>query len=279
MNHLAAASFSNLGLGIREFFRIVIPGAYGAALFQFLAPESAFVVRMSRSTSSMLMAILVTGLVGYALRVHERWPPYYLVFEDGRKSLNYKIADLLGLSRERDHVHLYKYFLETKAPEMKERVHYFSSFYYMLTELSLFSFAAATALTLSFLLQLTQLVGQYKMGFFACSFVVAGLVSQTTLLRGRRSIRGTWEQTVALLGLLFLLLALGIAICASWAILRPKSLLDVAPEFQLLLLLGASVAFERLAAKQWEALVREQLVLVQDKRSELLKLRGIDTNA
>ena len=84
--------FKELELGFRELFRILIPGAFVVSLAQALFPCAQFTQTITKSTASGLAATFFCGLVGYALRAHERWFPYFLQFEKKRAELNTEIA-------------------------------------------------------------------------------------------------------------------------------------------------------------------------------------------
>ncbi len=52
------------------------------------------------------------GIEGYALRVHERWFPYFHQMNQGRDQLNRVIDEVLGSDQEKDIAHLYKYYFK-----------------------------------------------------------------------------------------------------------------------------------------------------------------------
>lgn len=92
----AAKDLSDLDLGIRELFRIVIPGAYAVLLILLLAPESSAAKFASRNAGLGIGASFFLGLLGYALRPHERWAPYFLHFESYRVKLNDEITRIIS---------------------------------------------------------------------------------------------------------------------------------------------------------------------------------------
>ena len=170
----ARKALSELELGIRELFRIVVPGVYGTLLIVLLAPESELAKFIGKSIGAGLGSSFFLGLFGYALRPHERWAPYFLTFEKHRIKLNDEIIRVVAASpavpevevalvpiqhQSPDHVALYKVFLECKAVDVKDRIHYFSSFYYMLVELSFFSWVAAFWVTAAYLLKSARVLG------------------------------------------------------------------------------------------------------------------------
>ena len=63
MNSMEGRSFSELQLGIRELFRVVVPGAYVIVLFKFLTRETEFYVTASGSTLSLVIAEFFSGLL------------------------------------------------------------------------------------------------------------------------------------------------------------------------------------------------------------------------
>jgi len=209
------------------------------------------------------------GLIGYGLRVHERWWPYFLGFERERQELNKRIVEICGGSEARDHKDLYKYFLETKALSIRDRIHYFSSFYYMLCELSLFSFGALAILVLSGLVHLARLNELKAQVFVAVFLVVLAAILQVVLLFDLVSIRNRRARRLSVLPSVFVLMAAGILAFSLAAADRAKALLLVFTDFRPWLLLFLSFIFERLGRRQWQSIVAEQVVLVSESSSEL----------
>lgn len=260
--------FSELQLGVRELFRIAVPGAYGGALLYALAPASAFVRFLERGTFSQLLTVFFLGLFGYALRLHERQWPYYLFFESHRNRLNDAIAALIGGQQTTDHVEIYKYFLQTKATELRDRVHYFSSFYYMLTELSFFSIIAAVTQALWILTKMAESVQSHFPVLTAVICVAASLVLQTLLLVGLCSIRERWQRRLSFLPFVLILVSLSTLLLS----VRPLKSFGLVAACQVLGLLILSIAFERLATKQWKAIIGEQIILVREKADDIRKV-------
>ena len=127
-----------LGLGFRELFRILVPGLYTAALIRAIAPFDR-VKEVSSDAIGMLAISIALGLVLYAARVHEKVPGYKGFFKRELAKLNSEISK--SSETERDHTYAYKYFLEASVSSgLRDRIHYFSSFYYMLCAISLSSF-------------------------------------------------------------------------------------------------------------------------------------------
>ena len=65
------------------------------------------------------MAMFFMGIVGYALRVHERWFPYFRQINQGRDQLNRVIDEVLGSDQEKDIAHLYKYYLKGEQLQIR----------------------------------------------------------------------------------------------------------------------------------------------------------------
>src|SRR5437879_1772386 len=131
--------FSELIIGVRELFRIVVPGAYALTLLQWLSAGQIAQSTGEGQTLARIVLSVLAGLLAYGLQVHEKWFPYSYVFNQYREQLNQTIISTANVDPSKDYVNQYKYFLETRAHSIKERIHYFSSFYYMLDEMSLIS--------------------------------------------------------------------------------------------------------------------------------------------
>jgi hypothetical protein len=142
--------FSELSIGIRELFRIVIPGAYVLILFEWLTAGRIDQSAGEGRTLARVAFSALAGLIAYGFQVHEKWLPYRDVFKKDVTRLTNAIVEAANCDRSRDLRKEYKYFLETRAPLVKERIHYFSSFYYMLDEMSLISAIAALILVCQF---------------------------------------------------------------------------------------------------------------------------------
>ncbi len=126
-----------LGLGLRELFRILVPGLYAALLIRPIAPSD-WVREISSDGIGKLAISIALGLVLYAARVHKTVPGYRGFFKSELAKLNSEVSKVSGT--ERDHTDEYKYFLEARVSSgLRDRIHYFSSFYYMLCAMSLSS--------------------------------------------------------------------------------------------------------------------------------------------
>jgi hypothetical protein len=253
---------SELTLGIREIFRIIVPGAYAILLIISLAPGSTLAKFAAASLSNGLAAAFFIGLAGYALQLHEVCFPYSANFHYWREALN------KALGGGDDHIHEYKYFLETRAAGIKERIHYFSSFYYMLVEVSLFSGIAAIGMIVK-LLHDVHCVGWLELLLAGATLVQLSLLGLRNYTRVFRRLR------VAPLGMVLL-----------WGLLRGAEYLshcarisDTASTHSTIITLFAlAYVFERLGAKHWKAVINEQLILVKDKSQEIRELFGGNAN-
>jgi hypothetical protein len=266
--------FKELEIGFRELFRILIPGAYVVSLAQVIAPDAAFTQRLVKDTASGVAATFFLGLIGYALRVHERWLPYFWYFEKQRVRLNDEIARVASVSRERDNVDFYKYFLETSADNLSDRIHYFTSFYYMLLELSLFSAAAAYVLVAQFLFKAIASVSPIVVKLAVCSIALACIIQLTVLfaLSGIKTVR-TKRALVAepLLGILALVIMI---LSGFWKGVLSVHILLCGIGLTPAILLTASYLFWRLGEKHWKQVIGEQVTLVNDHAKDLVELGG-----
>lgn len=265
---------SDLQRGIRELFRIVVPGAFVLALLKLFTEQSRYVTALFDETLTQIAGVFFAGLFAYALRVHERWWPYFLPFESERTRLNNAIGRVLGVGTDVDHVEVYKYFLETRAPDLKERVHYFSSFYYMLTELSLIALIAGLARALS------HLTDGYLYAFhsfdsapagtaLASAIVAAALVYQGCLLVGLTGVRTKYARWSAPLPIVALAIALVILSASAVTNNRYSPLTRTISDPAVYVLFAVALAFGTLGVKQWRQVIGEQVFLVGDRAQEL----------
>ncbi len=256
---------SELQLGIRELFRILVPGAYVMALLVLFAPKSEIVILAERGTANLLVASLFFGLAGYAARLHERSFPYFKVFDKWRKGLNDAIISATGYGMERDNVDVYKYFLETTGSGLRERIHYFSSFYYMLVELSFISFISGLYLVDSKLYPIasSRCEALSCFGIICLLLAVVGqvlLLSGLSVIRERRDVNlSVFPPCLALVGTAVL------AIVAGW----PSFRFSFMENYNVAVFISLAFAFERLGAKHWKQIIGEQIVLVRYRAKEL----------
>ena len=81
-------AFSELTIGIRELFRIVVPGGYAVVIFEWLTAGKCDPITGEGQSVSRSAISVIAGLVAYGLLVHEKLWPYSDVFEDSPKRLN-----------------------------------------------------------------------------------------------------------------------------------------------------------------------------------------------
>jgi len=261
---------SELQLGIRELFRILIPGAYLVGLLHLFAPDSAIVRLSEKGTIYLLVVALFLGLVGYALRLHERCFPYFLSFENSRRKLNDVIVMTISDKTQRDNVDVYKYFLETSGSPIRDRVHYFSSFYYMLVEMSFISVGTSVYLITSRVFAVAAL----RCGTLAeCAvgLILLACAIQISLLLGLRGIRRTWLKAVSLGPLVLIgfgLVLLGLL--AGWQGLKES----IAKDYSVPCFLLLGFAFERLGAKHWQQIISEQVVFVSHRDDYMQEIKA-----
>jgi hypothetical protein len=135
--------WNSLSLSFRELFRILVPGTFMFFLLRLLSPVAA-PAWLSETAAGMLGSVFFLGSLVYALRVHELVWPYSVEFRRLVKNLNDCVAEASNGNKTADQKDLYKYFIESRVPApLRERIHYFSSFYYMLTSISFLSLLGA----------------------------------------------------------------------------------------------------------------------------------------
>ncbi|MGA7217084.1 MAG: hypothetical protein WBX38_02150 [Candidatus Sulfotelmatobacter sp.] len=280
-------SFSDLELGIRELFRIIVPGAYGVMLVLILAPDSAAAKFAGKNGGVGLGASFFLGVLGYALRPHERWAPYFFIFEKCRVKLNDEITRVIRTApavhevesaldppyqvhENSDHVALYKVFLEVKVPEARDRIHYFSSFYYMLIELSLFSLVAAFCLTADYCVVFARATDHRSAAWIAIFMIAVAVATQIALLCGLKGLSTNrskiWLCSSLLLAAAGLFIASGATLAFNLHQLRVSGW---SPNVVPPLLIFVAFAFERLGAKQWKQIIDEQVILVNANAVDL----------
>ncbi|MBA7505751.1 hypothetical protein ES706_04428 [subsurface metagenome] len=131
---------SSITIGIRELFRILVPGLM---VVGYMRAEFPFLLSPWDGTASIVYVLILSffiGLVVYVLRMHRWCWPWRNVFRQhiGRLIREVKVAlgGMPPLMAEVYHAE-YKHFLETRVDRyFTERVHYFTSFYYLLVEIS-----------------------------------------------------------------------------------------------------------------------------------------------
>ena len=263
------AKFSELQLGIRELFRIVIPGAYAVILFSVLpGAELPAPATVTTSSSGRLAGAIFFGLVGYALRPHECWWPYSSVFWKQVQYLNAEIARFAG---EGDHTALYKYLLTVGPTSVSDRVHYFSSSYYMLITLSLYSVFAAIA---EFFIPAFQIAYAVHLCGWATALFLSMAAVATQLffmfVTGVRNRREYMEKfrflPAAMIG------GAGAFISLDFAFFTGTSTFSQTRAIWIVLLALLAFVLANLGNKQWRSIINEQIVHVRKCREDIADL-------
>ena len=131
------AQFAPFELGFRELYRIAIPGYVSLALATTVFPDL--------NSLDLITKIIVgffLGLVTYSVRISRNIPPYCRSFKKQTERLQDTIADCCDFGARstlelRKSKAIYSHFLERFIkPDLRERIHYFTSFYYMFTDVS-----------------------------------------------------------------------------------------------------------------------------------------------
>lgn len=273
---------SELNIGIREIFRIVIPGGYAFVLFEWLREKQSI---CEKSALLCIAVWVLVGLLAYGLQVHKRWQPYKNTFIKNVKELGdaiKKVAndnEVVGKNDEQKkdpdpYKDVYKYFLEKHAPETKERIHYFSSFYYMLAEMSLISAIAAFYLIYKFFADLGLdwriVIIPAILSLALQLFMLYRDISKEVQLKLDTHPRWKWIMRYAISWIGIILVGLfGMWI---WAVCLNKvwpngSTFHV--DWRFFVLLSVAFVFGRLAAMQWKSVISEQIILVKDKKDDL----------
>lgn len=177
-----------LGLGFRELFRILVPGLYATGLVRLIASPFDRIKEISADGVEKLAISIALGLLLYAARVHEKIPGFRGFFKSELARLNTEISKVTG--KNRDHTYEYKYFLETRvSSSLRDRIHYFSSFYYMLCAMSLSSLLGALGY-LGVKLYLRHRIYDWPVWLWVISMIFA-------LLLFRSLGHKTWQKIIA----------------------------------------------------------------------------------
>jgi hypothetical protein len=253
-------AFQSLNLSFRELFRIFVPGVYAVALLGWLAPKAELTQFVTTGVIDTLVTSFFLGLIGVGLQVHEKWYPYTRDFEKWRILLNHELGG------GPDQVYRYKYILETLGEGIKDRIHYFSSFYYMLVELSLFSFAAVLFLAHSFIESLRSDLGFWI--WVLRMLIVVAFIVQLFLLSSFREMKGAISK-LKFVPLLLVTLWVVLLLILSWRALHTAWPF---PLKKIIVLLVATYVFYRLSTKYWKSVIMEQIIFVREKASEIKKI-------
>lgn len=131
---------SSIAIGIRELFRIIIPGllVVGYMSVEFPVLLSAWIG--AGSIWYTLILGFVIGLIVYALQLYKWCWPWSRAHRKQINRLSREVKVALGgvlPSITKDYRAEYKQFLNTEADRsFAERVYYYTSFYYLLVEIS-----------------------------------------------------------------------------------------------------------------------------------------------
>jgi len=131
-----------LQIGFREFYRIIIPGALSLVLIISVVPQLNNLDWIMKAALSFFL-----GLVTYSTHVTRRQimvcgQNLNVFSRQFFKQIGFLIEDLnsvcnLSQGKEYHHRTVWKYFLEKHVdPSLRERIHYFTSFYYMFMDSS-----------------------------------------------------------------------------------------------------------------------------------------------
>jgi hypothetical protein len=197
-------------------------------------------------------------------------------FEKYRAELSDTIMNVINPQcKKDDYGDLYKYFLETEATDVNDRIHYFSSFYYMLAELALFSGFAAFFLTF---LDLSLLAGHIHpdLAILAKAMITMGILVHIAILHPLTAVKRSRTQYTLIVALLMVSAGMFLLTYACWR----AGLIGIKFAFQgvrwePLLLLGVGYLFQRLADKTWKQIIREQMVLVHHRKYKLIQAAAI----
>jgi len=251
--------------------RILIPGVYAVGLIRITGVRAEFGdVVVGKGTASVIAVGFFVGLIGYALRAHERWFPYYINFERYRVELKDAIDRVLGTKTEGDNVNVYKYFLETKASDISDRIHYFSSFYYMLTELSLFSGMAAYFFVAQCLFSATK-AGNSRGATFGAVLIGFAVLVQLVALFPLSGVRTSRTKTALVVEVVLAILGV-VSMVVAYLEMPGMDVRRLLREigWTPVVFVIASYLFWRLAEKHWKQVIREQVVLVSDRAADLI---------
>jgi hypothetical protein len=265
--------FSGLAIGFRELFRIIVPGAYALILYKYLQLEPFIQVNCERSTLVYIAFSVFIGLIAYGFRIHETLQPYKHFYEKHRVKLNDEIKQNVPSTKDKDkdYVYEYKYFLETCAHEVNERIHYFTSFYYMLVEMSFIS--ALAALIIGERLFYTLNPDSWLSVHFFWIAVVIQFIVGLLPISSKNRILNFVNGYCAIIILYFIVNFVG-SICRYQ--IWPRIPFDIDWQFPTLVLV--TLIFGSLATKQWKNIIAEQVILVQNKKEDLRKIFDAKTD-
>ncbi len=140
---------STFTIGFRELFRIFVPGLLGVTFIRLEFPDLLAHKGYELPFTYLFIIAFFIGLITYILQTSinkvkkKPWTRILLwseAFHSEIGRLDHEVKIALGSTKPistGDYDAEYKYFLESKVgPSFVERVHYFTSFYYLLVQIS-----------------------------------------------------------------------------------------------------------------------------------------------
>ena len=131
---------SSFTIGIRELFRIIIPGLLVVTFLRLEVPCLLAPSGYELPFGFFLVIAFFIGLVVYILQLYRFCPPWSKIYRKQLSRLDREVRIAMGGASPlltTDYDAEYKYFLELKTDRsFVERIHYFTSFYYLLAEIS-----------------------------------------------------------------------------------------------------------------------------------------------
>lgn len=131
---------STFTIGIRELFRILVPGLLFVIFLRLEFPWLLAPSGYELPLGYFLVIAFFIGLVVYILQLYRFCPPWSKVYRKQLGRLDREVRIAMGGASPlltTDYDAEYKYFLELKTDRsFVERIHYFTSFYYLLAEIS-----------------------------------------------------------------------------------------------------------------------------------------------
>ncbi len=187
------------------------------------------------------------------------------------KQVQYLNAEIARFAGEGDHTALYKYLLTVGPTSVSDRVHYFSSFYYMLITLSLYSVFAAIA---EFFIPAFQIAYAVHLCGWATALFLSMAAVATQLffmfVTGVRNRREYMEKfrflPAAMIG------GAGAFISLDFAFFTGTSTFSQTRAIWIVLLALLAFVLANLGNKQWRSIINEQIVHVRKCREDIADL-------
>jgi len=131
---------STFTIGIRELFRILVPGLLFVTFLRLEFPDLLAPYGYELPLGYLLTIAFFIGLIVYIIQLYRFLPPWSTVYHKQLGRLDQEVKIALGGVEPlltNDYNAEYKYFLELRTDRsFVERVHYFTSFYYLLVQIS-----------------------------------------------------------------------------------------------------------------------------------------------